>query len=292
MNGVLVVIASPGDAGEERAAVSSALFNWNILRGRREEVALLPWLWERHAIPKMGDRPQAIINSQAVDQADIVVAFFDSRLGTSTGVDVSGTAEEINRAVELGKHVHVYFSEEPLPRDVDPKQLEALNEFKSQLSDRGILGSYADPADLSGQVIAAVESDLVESGWTHSPMPSGRPSGARLQWQHDFEREQKGLDKKGKMQYRTTSNNLVVTNTGEVAAEDLTFEVSGVGNTDFVFPDPPESPVTIHPDSSMAWLLIPTPSWGSSGSTVQVVAKWTEGGNAKSGTWTVALRGS
>jgi hypothetical protein len=66
-------------------------------------------------VARVGNRPQAIINAQAVDRADIVVAFFDSRLGTSTGVDVSGTAEEINRAVDMGKPVHVYFSDEPLP---------------------------------------------------------------------------------------------------------------------------------------------------------------------------------
>lgn len=118
-NGVLVLIASPGDAVEERAAVREALVDWNITRGRRERVALLPWLFERHAVAKVGDRPQAIINAQAVDKADVVVAFFDSRLGTATEVDVSGTAEEINRAADLGKSVHVYFSEEPLPRDVD-----------------------------------------------------------------------------------------------------------------------------------------------------------------------------
>jgi hypothetical protein len=36
-----------------------------------------------------------------------VVAFFDSRLGTATGVDVSGTAEEISQAEQDGKPVHI-----------------------------------------------------------------------------------------------------------------------------------------------------------------------------------------
>lgn len=77
-------------------------------------------VWERQAVPEVGGRPQALINSQAVDRADVVVAFFDSRLGSHTGVDVSGTAEEIHRATDLGKPVHVYFSNERLPRDTDP----------------------------------------------------------------------------------------------------------------------------------------------------------------------------
>lgn len=74
MNGLLVLIASPMDTAEERAAVRNGLVDWNIQRGRREKVAVLPWLWERSAVPIMGDRPQALINSQAVDQADVVVA--------------------------------------------------------------------------------------------------------------------------------------------------------------------------------------------------------------------------
>ncbi|NKW46029.1 hypothetical protein GS979_06305 [Rhodococcus hoagii] len=122
MTGVLVVIASPGDTSEERAAVRDQINDWNINNGRRASVAFLPWLYERSAVPSLGGRAQSVINSQAVDRSDIVVAFFDSRLGTSTGVDVSGTAEEIRRAHKLGKPVHVYFSNEPIPRDADLDQ--------------------------------------------------------------------------------------------------------------------------------------------------------------------------
>ena len=243
MNGVLVLVASPGDAIEERAAVREALVDWNVTRGRREHVALIPWLFERHAVAKVGKRPQAIINAQAVDQADVVVAFFDSRLGTETGVDVSGTAEEINRAVDLGKSVHVYFSEEPLPRDVDDEQLKALRAFQAELERRGLMGRYVDPADLVGQVVRAIESDIDEAGWTApSPGPAAEQAGAQLVWKHVHDREQKGLDKRGKIQYRTTANDLVVTNTGSVTAEQLTFEVIAVGPTHFTFPEPPQEP--------------------------------------------------
>lgn len=165
LTGVVIVVASPGDAGEERALLRDALVDWNISQGRRQGVALLPWLWDRHSGPQLGGRPQAIINRQAVDRSDVVVAVFDSRLGTATGVDVSGTAEEINRAADLGKPVHVYFSNEPLPRDVDPKQLAALSKFQKELSEKGLLGEYSDPQDLVGQVLRAVQYDVDEHGW-------------------------------------------------------------------------------------------------------------------------------
>ncbi|KAF0960264.1 hypothetical protein [Rhodococcus sp. T7] len=49
MTGVVVVIASPGDTSEERAAVRDQINDWNINNGRRANIALLPWLYERNA---------------------------------------------------------------------------------------------------------------------------------------------------------------------------------------------------------------------------------------------------
>lgn len=290
MNGILVLIASPGDALEERAAVREALVDWNINRGRREQVALLPWLFDRHAVAKVGQRPQAIINAQAVDQADVVVAFFDSRLGTATGVDVSGTAEEINRAADLGKPVHVYFSEEPLPRTVDGEQLEALRAFQVDMEQRGLMGRYADPADLVGQVVRAIEADIEDGGWADPrSRPSTESTGVDLVWRHVHEREPKGLDKRGTMQYRVRVNDLIVTNNGSVPAEQLTFELTPVGATHFAFPEPPQEPVTVQPHSSLSWTLIPTPSWGAAGNTVQVKFQWTENGEVMESTRTITF---
>ena len=292
MTGVLVLVASPGDAADERAAVSHALLDWNITRGRREGVALLPWLWEKHSVARVGDRPQAIINAQAVDRADVVVAFFDSRLGTSTGVDVSGTAEEINRAVDMGKPVHVYFSDEPLPRDVEPSQLQALRDFEAGLQSRGVLGRYGDPSDLVGQVVRAIEADIDDHAWRGggAAAPTAAEGAARLIWKHVREREARGTDKRGRVQYQTTTNDLVVTNEGALAAEQLTFELAGVGGTEFIFPEPPIEPVTVHPESSLSWLLIPSPSMQSTGSTVSIQARWHEAGEAKEATRTITLR--
>ena len=71
-------------------------------------------------MPVLGGPPQSVINAQAVGRADVVVAFFDSRLGTETPEAVSGTAEEIKRAHAAGKPIHVYFSTEDIPSSADP----------------------------------------------------------------------------------------------------------------------------------------------------------------------------
>ncbi|GFK17956.1 hypothetical protein KbCgl_05280 [Corynebacterium glutamicum] len=284
MIGVLAVIASPGDTTEERAVVRDQINDWNINNGRRAGVVILPWLYERSSVPSLGGRAQSIINSQAVDRADIVIAFFDSRLGTSTGIDVSGTAEEIRRAHSNGKPVHVYFSNEPLPRDVNLEQQIALRDFRTELEGDGLLGDYNDPEDLAGQVIRALEHDIDVAGWAESLLlTSTNTLGAKLKWHHDHQKEQQGLDKNGKMKYRVVKNRLVVENTGDAAAENLTFEITELDGTGIKV-DLPSGPVTIEKDSSRAWTAIPF-----SRGTIQIDASWTESSKTKTSRWTITI---
>ena len=290
ITGVLVLIASPSDTIDERIAVSEALADWNVMRGRRQGSALLGWRFEKHAVARLGGRAQEIINEQAVNQSDAVVAFVDSRLGTATGVDVSGTAEEIKRAADAGKPVHVYFSQEDLPRDVDADQLEALKAFQSGLRDRGLLGYYTSPADLADQVVRALEHDLETEGWAEDAVNNARfkAGGAELRWEHRHSREAKGVDGKGNMSYRTTRNHLSVSNEGRAAAEGLTFTVEPINDTQFHF-DEVDEPFDLSPRSQMAWLLIASGAWGNTGTNVLVKAQWHEGDQAKEGEWTVTL---
>lgn len=158
---LIVLIASPSDTAAERAAVFQSLSDWNVHRGEAEGVVLVPWLYEQHAIPLLGQGAQSLINRQALDRADIVIAFFDARLGSATTDAVSGTAEEIERAHDAGKPVHVYFSSEPVPREhIEADQIVRLQAFRAELESRGLLGNYRSPADLASQARSAVEFDL------------------------------------------------------------------------------------------------------------------------------------
>src|SRR5947209_7120364 len=97
---VKVFIASPRDTVGDRDAVERALHDWNVNRARREKIVLLPWRWERHAVPELGASVQSIIDSQALDECDVLIALFNAYLGTETDGAVSGTAHEILRAHE------------------------------------------------------------------------------------------------------------------------------------------------------------------------------------------------
>lgn len=149
-----VLVASPADPVSERQVVKETVHAWNEAHAESTGVVLLPLLWEDRCYPLLGDRPQSVINSQIVDRADLVVAIFSTRIGTSTGEDVSGTVEEIRRCLAAGKSVMVYFNAGPVSsiRELDLAQVEALNEQHRELSSLGLTWDYHSPADLSDRL--------------------------------------------------------------------------------------------------------------------------------------------
>ena len=129
-------------------------------------------------MPELGNDPQAIINRELVDECDIVIAVFHSRLGAPTPRAASGTADEIECARDRGARVHVYFSEMPIPRNTDPEELTHLNEYRSGLQAEGLLGSYASMEDLAAKVRTALDADISAlvsvNNATGSPIRCGR----------------------------------------------------------------------------------------------------------------------
>ncbi|MFI5501702.1 hypothetical protein ACIA5E_21790 [Nocardia asteroides] len=268
-----VLIASPGDTTEERAAVADALHGWNGARSEREQVFLFPWLWEKHAVPRLGGSPQSMINAQAVDSADIVIALFDSRLGTATDDAVSGTAEEIKRAHEAGKPVHVWFSQEPLPRDVDTDQLNRLRQFKAELE--GLLGEYANPADLAYRVRDAIEDDLKVLG-LGAVGPIKRGGGQAIPVARFVsERQPNGFDSKGKPKYRTRERLVVKNESSTTTAEQLTLDISEIADYVFEFD---AAPFDLHPMAELQWIM-----GTHSGTPLQasVTLRWQEDGEVR-----------
>ncbi len=138
-----VLIASPGDVGNERDVIPEIINDWNAINAISSKVILMPIKWETHSAPLMGDRPQAIINKQLVKDCDVLVGVFWTRIGTSTGVSISGTAEEIEQFVELKKPVMLYFSQSPVePDKIDLNQFTTLKTFKEKMRLQGLTESY------------------------------------------------------------------------------------------------------------------------------------------------------
>lgn len=173
-----VLIASPSDLKEERDAAEAAIAEWNAIHAETEGTVLLPVRWETSVFPLADQRPQAAINQQIVDQADILVGLFGTRIGSNTGVAISGTVEEIDRFVAASKPAMIYFSERPIkPSAIDVTQLGSLNDFQAVTYGRALTGSFATPVELSHQLFKHLTS-LVRT-MAKPQTPSRRPSKVR-----------------------------------------------------------------------------------------------------------------
>ncbi len=142
-NVIKVMIASPGDVTEERAIVTDELHGWNDVNASTRQSVLLPVKWETHSTPEHGAHPQTIINRQLLDDADLLIAIFSTRIGTPTKEHMSGTVEEIKKHVATGKTAKIYFSDVPEhPSLIDTNQRILLEEFKKECRDTSLYAGY------------------------------------------------------------------------------------------------------------------------------------------------------
>ncbi|HTE97514.1 MAG TPA: DUF4062 domain-containing protein [Bradyrhizobium sp.] len=149
-----VMIGSPSDLAEERQAATDAINEWNAQHADAEGAVLLPVKWETHALPTSGVRPQAAINDQLVDRCDILLGMFWTKVGTKTGVAISGTVEEIDRFVAAGKPAMLYFSGRKIPKGrVDGKQAAKLKKFKDATYKDSLVGSFGSVTELKRVVL-------------------------------------------------------------------------------------------------------------------------------------------
>lgn len=138
----------------ERDAIEEATHIWNDLHSKDFRAVLLPVMWEKHAAPLMGARPQAIINKQLVETCDILIGVFWSRIGTNTGIARSGTVEEIEEFIRSRRPVMLYFSSAPIELSrVDKGQYDALSEFKQKCREAGLVWPYKTVDELKESLI-------------------------------------------------------------------------------------------------------------------------------------------
>jgi hypothetical protein len=156
-----VLIASPGDAQSARNAAERECHNWNGARTLSEQIIFRPRRWELDSVSLVhdGTDPQSVLNRQLVDSAHVLIVILRHRLGSPTPRAVSGTAEELERMVQAGKPVHCYFSTQSLPNNADLEQVQALRNFKHELSRRGLVADFKSLDHLREQIRRALEFD-------------------------------------------------------------------------------------------------------------------------------------
>jgi len=148
---------------------------WNDLYSYTRGVVLLPLRWETHAAPEYGTRPQEVINRAIVDQCDLLVGIFWTRIGTPTGAADSGTIEEITRVATAGKPVMLYFSKVGMDPDrIDLGQLARLKEFKDRTYPNALTESFKSQIEFRDKFAKQIElkvRDLQKSDDKRQPPP-------------------------------------------------------------------------------------------------------------------------
>lgn len=171
-----VLVASPSDVEEERAAMRAAMHEWNERNAEDYAITFLPSMWE-FLRPESGKRPQDIINER-LGKSDMLIGVFWARIGTQTGEDISGTVEEIRRFREAGKDVMLYFSKRPGDfNKVDTEQLIAVRGFRDQFQRHSLTGEFNSPDDLRQQLsdhLTQVARTLSARTPPSPDMPAGR----------------------------------------------------------------------------------------------------------------------
>lgn len=147
-----VMIASPSDVAEERQLVRDAIYEWNTIHSKQFGIMLNPIGWETHVAPQMGGRAQEIINKQILENSDILIGIFWTRLGTSTGEYVSGTVEEITKHVEKEKLASIYISQKAYPNNINVEQLQLLRQQTTIWMDQGLLDFYDNHIDFKQKI--------------------------------------------------------------------------------------------------------------------------------------------
>ncbi len=144
-----ILIASPSDCIEERKIFPEVIRRWNASNSLTTSAILEPVLWETHANPEFGNRPQELLNKQLINNCDFLVGAFWTRLGTNTGKAPSGTAEEIEEFRKANKPILLYFSSLPIiPSSINQNQYKLLVEYKHKLEGDGIIFNYDSLEDL------------------------------------------------------------------------------------------------------------------------------------------------
>ncbi len=138
-----ILIASPSDVEQEREIAVRVIQEWNDLYSFSRKIVLLPLRWETHTAPEYGTRPQEVINRAIVDECDLLIGAFWTRIGSPTGLAESGTLEEIERVGTAGKPVMLYFSRIEIdPERIDVIQIEKLKAFKKKAYPEGLIENY------------------------------------------------------------------------------------------------------------------------------------------------------
>ena len=139
-----LLISCPGDVKEEVTLIESSVDEFNEYYADTLGITIKTRHWSKSSYAQSGGKPQALLNEQFVDKCDAAVAIFWTKFGSPTDEYSSGTEEEIERMLQSGKQVFMYFSDKPIsPSQMNDEGYKKIQAFREKYKDRGIYFTYS-----------------------------------------------------------------------------------------------------------------------------------------------------
>lgn len=153
-----LLISCPSDIAPFVSQLETAINYFNNHYGRNNKIGIRSVYWSEDTYSTMGKAPQDIINQQIVENSDMVVGVFWTRFGTPTKKYESGTEEEIEKMIEDGKQVFLYFLDKPIhPSSFDHEQYSKISKFKDKHKNDGIYFTLYDEISLARKFYEQLE---------------------------------------------------------------------------------------------------------------------------------------
>ncbi|WP_315535490.1 hypothetical protein [Corynebacterium matruchotii] len=276
-----LLISAPGDIPPESlTTIRKAISQWNCNYGQQFSLNVLPISWTEHAVAEFGDRPQALLNKQIVDDADLAIALFRDRLGTPTGEAESGTAEEIKVLAEAGKQIAILVDSSPRNPLTGPalKERQRLEDYLSKLYDQALILKYADNSGLIGHInnflsrSASQFQQNAEQAKKETPHENGFDSSEGV-WPSAEVHERAVSDSQGRIKTKRKWE-LVLNNTSHGPAKNVNFVFEGLSPNALFEVIRKKGPIgTIPPEHEIRFPLMIT---SGSPSMVECIVTWTD----------------
>jgi len=195
------MLACPSDAEEYGPDIDAAK---EAINADTDDFILRIRHWKADSTAHVGGDPQESIDSDLLDNSDILLAIFRHTLGSAGANGESATVHEIQRAVELGKEAAILFSREgaDVYADETPDNLERLRTFRKWCEKQSIFYDFSDRDKLrhiaSHQLLRLARKILRKTGAGAGPTDelAGRadsaqatPSGEQLYFFSEANRE-------------------------------------------------------------------------------------------------------
>lgn len=140
-----LLISCPSDVSEYVDMLEKEIIHFNNFYGRSNNVIVRTRHWSKDSYSEFGNHPQKLLNKQIVDSSDMALGVFWTRFGTPTESYGSGTEEEIERMLSMGKQVFLYFLDKPVQLSkFDPEQYKKIHAFMDTHKNEGIFFNVPD----------------------------------------------------------------------------------------------------------------------------------------------------